>query len=450
MDSAIATIPNWLIFIAAGRPEIPGWFKRDAMTFKRITAGHGVLAMLCMMYLITYVDRVNVSTAAAAFKGELGLSNMQVGFVFSAFAYPYLVFQVVGGWFGDRFGARRTLFVCGVVWASATILTGFASGLVSLLAARVLLGLGEGATFPAATRAMSNWSAPSQRGFAQGITHAFARIGNAITPPIVAWLMVAMTWRGSFFVLGAISMVWAIVWIFYFRDDPKDHPRITQGEIDKLPPYSGNRAGRPVPWSRLARRMAPVTLVYFCYGWTLWLFLSWIPIYFLQNYKMDLKHSALFASGVFFAGVFGDTAGGLLSDWLLRKTGRRQVARRNLVVFGMSGAMLSLLPLLLTQDVVVAAACLSLGFFFAELTIGPMWAIPMDIAPQYSGVASGLMNVGSAFAAIVSPVVAGLVIDMTGNWTLPFIGSMVLMALGAVLAFWMHPEQPLVMEDNAP
>jgi MFS family permease len=261
--------------------------------------------------------------------------------------------------------------------------------------------------------------------------------------------MLEITWRGSFFVLGAISMVWAIVWIVYFRDDPKDHPGITQREIDKLPPYSGNRASHPVPWSRLTRRMAPVTLVYFCYGWTLWLFLSWIPIYFLQNYKMDLKHSAVFASGIFFAGVFGDTAGGLVSDWLLRKTGRRQIARRNLVVFGMSGAMLSLLPLLITQDVVVAAACLSLGFFFAELTIGPMWAIPMDIAPEYSGVASGLMNVGSAFAAIVSPVVAGLIIDMTGNWTLPFIGSMALMAVGAVLAFWMHPEQPLVMERDA-
>ena len=419
------------------------------MRIKTVTASRGVLAMLCMMYLITYMDRVNVSTAASVFKSELHLSNTQVGLVFSAFAYPYLVFQVIGGWLGDRFGARRTLFACGVVWAGATVLTGFAGGLLSLLAARVLLGFGEGATFPAATRAMSNWTAASQRGFAQGITHAFARIGNAITPPIVAWLIVAITWRGSFFVLGAISMLWTIVWIFYFRDNPKDHPDITQREIDSLPAFGGQRTSLPVPWKRLARRMAPVTLVYFCYGWTLWLFLSWIPIYFLQNYRLDLKQSALFASGVFFAGVFGDTAGGLASDWLLRKTGRRDVARRNLVVFGMIGAMLALLPLLFTKDLAVAAACLSLGFFFAELTIGPMWAIPMDIAPQYSGVASGLMNVGSAFAAIVSPVVAGLVIDLTGNWTLPFIGSMVLMALGAVLAFWMHPEQPLVLESPA-
>ena len=413
-----------------------------------ITASRGVLAMLCVMYFITYVDRVNVSTAAAAFKQEFGLSNTQVGFVFSAFAYPYLVFQIVGGWFGDRFGARRTLFICGIVWAGATILTGFAAGLASMVAARVLLGLGEGATFPAATRAMSNWTTASQRGFAQGITHAFARFGNAVTPPLVVWLMVTLTWRGSFFVLGVASLAWTIAWAFYFRDDPKDHPGITQRELQILPAYSGSRAHQSIPWARLVRRMAPVTLVYFCYGWTLWLFLSWIPLYFLQRHGMDLKQSAIFASGVFFAGVVGDTLGGLVSDWLLHKTGSRRIARRNVVVFGMLGAMLSLLPLLVVQEPLIAALCLSLGFFFAELTIGPMWAIPMDIAPQFSGTASGLMNVGSAFAAIVSPVVAGWIIDKTGNWNLPFIGSMALMLLGAAMAFAMRPEQPFAIEER--
>jgi len=329
------------------------------MRIRAISASHGVLAMLCLMYFITYVDRVNVSTAAAAFKQEFGLSNTQVGFVFSAFAYPYLVFQIVGGWFGDRFGARRTLFICGVVWAGATILTGFTGGLASMLSA-------------------------SQRGFAQGITHAFARIGNAITPPMVAWLMIVMTWRGSFFVLGVASLVWTIVWVLYFRDNPKDHPDITQRELQILPAYSGGRARQPVPWARLVRRMAPVTLVYFCYGWTLWLFLSWIPLYFLQRHGMDLKHSAVFASGVFFSGVIGDTLGGVASDWLLRRTGSRLIARRNLVVFGMLAALVSLLPMLFTRDMFVAVGCLSLGFFFAELTIGPMWAIPMDIACRSS------------------------------------------------------------------
>src|SRR5580692_5075149 len=116
-----------------------------------------VLVLICLMYGITYIDRVNVSTAASAFQKELHLSNTQVGLVFSAFAYPYLVFQIIGGWVSDRFGARLTLTLSAIIWAVATLLTGLAAGLTSLLAARLLLGFGEGATFPAATAAMARW-----------------------------------------------------------------------------------------------------------------------------------------------------------------------------------------------------------------------------------------------------------------------------------------------------
>ena len=318
---------------------------------------------------------------------------------------------------------------------------GSSTGLISLVVARVLLGLGEGATFPTATRAMSNWTATNRRGFAQGITHAFSRIGNAVTPPIVTWLMVAFSWRGSFIVLGLLSMVWAIVWGWYFRDNPRDHAKITSQEIDTLPAYVGVKETPAVPWMALIKRMLPVTLVYFCYGWTLWLFLTWIPQYFLHNYHMNLKDSAVFASGVFFAGVLGDSLGGHITDWLLRRTGSRTKARSYMVAVCNLAALASLLPILFVHDSTIAAIALSLGFFFAELTIGPMWAIPMDIAPKYSGTASGFMNMGSALAAILSPVVGGRIIDVTGNWDWPFIGSMGLMVVGAVFAFAMKPEQ---------
>src|SRR5258706_6229593 len=129
----------------------------------RFKATHVVLAMLCVMYFITYIDRVNIGTAASEIQKELGLSNTQLGLVFSAFAYPYLLFQVIGGWVGDRFGARRTLFWCGMIWASATIMTGFVHGLLTLFSARVALGFGEGATFPTATRAMQYWTPAARR-----------------------------------------------------------------------------------------------------------------------------------------------------------------------------------------------------------------------------------------------------------------------------------------------
>lgn len=405
---------------------------------KLFRATHVVLAMLCAMYFITYLDRVNVSTAASGFGQDFHLNKTQIGLVFSAFAYPYLIFQIMGGWVSDRFGARRTLLVCGVLWALATLLTGMALGLLSLLTARLLLGFGEGATFPAASRAMSRWVPRERRGFAQGVTHACARIGNAVAPAVVVYIMATHGWRSSFYVCGAISLVWVALWSYSFTENPRDHPRITQAELDSLPANENNNTH--VPWRRLFKRMAPVTVVYFCYGWTLWLWLSWIPQYFLHNYSMDLMKSAESASVVFLAGVVGDALGGALTDKLYTRTGSLTRARSWMVAVCMLLTLLSLIPLFLAHNLHVSMACLACGFFFAEMTIGPMWAIPLDIAPEYSGTASGMMNSGSALAAIVSPVVSGYVIDRFGSWNLPFIGSMVLMAAGGILALRMRPE----------
>jgi MFS family permease len=408
------------------------------MKYLRLRATTVVLLMLCLMYFITYLDRVNVSTAAAGFGKEFNLTKTEIGLVFSAFAYPYLIFQIIGGWVSDKFGARRTLIWCGVLWAVATILTGFAGGLISMLLARLLLGLGEGATFPAATSAMSRWVPKESRGFAQGITHAFSRVGNAVAPAAVVYIMATHGWRESFYVFGAISLVWVVVWAWVFTEDPAQHPRITAQELATLPPVK--KTNLQVPWKPLFRRMLPVTIVYFCYGWTLWLFLSWIPQYFLHSYDLDIKKSALFASSVFFAGVVGDTLGGIVSDRILKNSGNLKRARSYMVSICMLLTLLSLLPLMFTHNLYVSILSLGAGFFFAEMTIGPMWAIPMDIAPEYSGSASGMMNTGSALAAILSPVLSGYLIDKTGNWELPFVGSMVLMGLGVILAFRMQPD----------
>jgi MFS family permease len=183
--------------------------------------------------------------------------------------------------------------------------------------------------------------------------------------------------------------------------------------------------------------------VYFCYGWTLWLYLSWIPQYFAQSYKLNLRDSAFFAAGVFFGGVVGDTLGGVVTDRVYERTRDHNKARRNLVVAGFLCSLASMLPILFVHDVTLAAIFLSAAFFFSEFTIGPMWAIPMDIAPKYSGTASGLMNSGSALAAIISPVIAGYLIDVTGIWELPLVGSIALLLLGSLLAFFMRPGEEL-------
>ncbi len=404
-----------------------------------------VLLLLCLMYFIFYIDRVNISTAAPLIQKDLGLSNTALGFAFSAFAYPYALFQLIGGWLGDKFGPRLTLAVSGLVVCAATALTGAVGGLTALVLVRLALGFGEGAAFPTATRAMAAWMPPTQWGFAQGITHSFSRMGNALTPPLIASLIVLLSWRGSFVVLGAASFVWMAVWVWFFRDDPRAHPRITPAELEQLDTGRKPAASRPkVPWLSLARRVLPVTAVDFCYGWTLWLFLSWIPSFFFQNFHLNLKSSALFSAGVFLSGVIGDTLGGVVSDRILKRTGNLRRARCWVIASGLFGGFFFLIPVVLVNDLTVVALCLSLAFFCVELVVAPIWAVPMDIAPRYAGSASGIMNFGFGMAGIISPFVFGFTIDVTGSWTLPFLGSMGLLLIGAGLALRLRPDEQLL------
>ena len=242
-------------------------------------------------------------------------------------------------------------------------------------------------------------------------------------------------------VLGIASLLWLVVWMWFYRDDPHEHPSITPAELAALP--ARHAKSRPnIPWVRLGRRILPVTMVDFCYGWTLWLFQSWIPPFFYENYHLNLQSSALFSMGVLFAGVVGDTVGGVFTDHLLRKTGSVLIARRRVLIIGFLGAFVCFLPVMLVHDLTVATIGLSLAFFFSELIVAPIWAIPMDIAPRYAGTASGMMNFGFGAAGLISPAMFGYLVDRTGSWVVPFVASVVLLLVGAVLTLRLRPDVP--------
>jgi len=393
------------------------------------------------MYLVLFVNRVSISTTAPLMKADLHLSNGQLGLAFSAFALPYALFQLIGGWIGDRLGARLTLTACCAIVTAATVLTGIAGGFASLFAMRLALGFGEGAAFPTATRAMAIWTPAGRWGFAQGITHSFSRIGNALTPALVAALLAFVSWRATFVILGSTTLFWLVVWSLYSRDDPRKHPAITEAELATLPQRHAT-ARHTIPWLRLARSILPVTMVDFCYGWTLWLFLTWIPSFFLENYHLNLQVSAMFSVGVLSAGVIGDTVGGVWSDRLFEKTGNLRIARNTVIIAGFLGAFIFLLPVMLIHNLTIAAIGLTLAFFFAELIVAPIWSVPMDIAPKYAGTASGMMNFGFAVAGLVSPSSFGYLVDRTGSWVVPFVASATLLVLGAALAWRLRPDRP--------
>jgi sugar phosphate permease len=405
-----------------------------------------VYMLLCLMVFIEYIDRVNLSVGAPLIKAEFGLSNTQLGFALSAFGYCYALFQIINGYMGDRFGPRLTLTLCGILWALGTVATGFVGGLTSLVFARMLVGLGEAGTIPTGARTMVNWVPRNRRGFAQGFTHVCARFAAGFTPPIIVIMITFVGWRSAFIVLGCISLAWAAAWFAYFRNNPHDHKSITAAELADLPPYSPPQTNfAAIPFRQLVVRILPVALVFFCHAWTLWLFLTWLPTFFAESYQLDLKDSALFTSGVFLAGMVGDMAGGLLTDAIYKRTGDVNIARRNAVIVGFAGSMIFLLPVLFVHDKYAVILLLAASLFFVEVTVAPIWAVPMDIAPHFAGVAGGIMSTAAGLAATMSPVAFGVMVDLTGSYSIPFSVSIGLAGVGIVLSFFMRPDRQIAV-----
>ena len=410
-------------------------------------SAHAVLTtLLCVLFAIMYLDRVNISAAAGPLKAHFELTNTQMGWAFSAFSWAYLASVLFGGWGARKFGARATLFVSVAIVGIGTVLTGLTGGLASLFVARLVVGLGEGPAFPAATQAMRNWYPAHRFGYIQGITHSASRLGAAIAPPLVASIILWSDWRVSFILCGVAAMAWAVAWWFYFQDDPRTHPQVNEKHLENLSVSLPDRKARFPLWI-LTKRMFPVTIVTFTYGWTYWVFVSWLPLYFANRHGTDLRNSALLTSLLFFAGLIGNTVGGTVSDLILRRTGRHRLARCGVVFTSLVGTALFLIPCLFVENLTAIVALLAAAMFFLELTIAPMYAIPMDISREYAGLGSAYIIMGVAIAGIISPVVFGWLIDRTGNWDVPFATAVVILLMGAAVVGVLRPDVPLDIPD---
>jgi MFS family permease len=400
------------------------------------------------MYFIAYFDRNNIATAGPSIIKEFHLTNTEFGLTASVFALFYALLQVFGGWIGEKIGPRRGLLILGVLWGLSTLFTGLAVGLVTLLIARAILGFSESATFPTATQAMSRWVPADRNGFVQGIVHSASRLGTAVAPIAVAAMILWSGWRASFIYVGILSVLWALIWYAMFRDRPREMKGITKQELSEVPDLPRAADLPPVPWKRLIRTILPVTLVDFAYGWVAWVFFTWIPTLLSDVYHQDVAKYGLLTSLVLIGGVVGDTLGGVASDWLIRRDWSARSARRALLLIGFIGSGVCLVPLVFTPPLTVTVVSLALSFFFLELTNAQLWAIPMDVAPTWSGTASGMMNTGFGIAGIVSPIIVGALVDWTGGFAWPFGLSIGILLAATVLAGIMRPK--LVRADVPP
>jgi len=378
-----------------------------AMTAARPTrVRHIVLWLTVALYLITYMDRVVIAAAIPSIQDEFGYSTITIGWILAAFQIGYTIFQIPSGWIGDRIGPRKALTMIVTWWSVFTALTAFTWSAGSMIVCRALFGAGEAGAFPIATRSLSNWMLPTERGWAQGLTHAGSRLGGALTPIMVVAMIAAWGWRAPFVVFALLGLVWGVVWFWYYRDTPDEHAAPNQAERDLISTGLNRKARKnlSVPWKQILSnpQMWLLAMMYACYGYSINIYLSWFPTYLSDAHNMDLATMGLYASLPLMAGVGGDLLGGWASDRFVGRMGLKW-ARRSVAMFGFLGAGGFIMLAINTADPTVGIWFFALAVFFLELTVGVSWAVALDIGDEFAGSVSATMNtvgsVGQTFAA---------------------------------------------------
>jgi MFS transporter, ACS family, glucarate transporter len=384
---------------------------------------HVVVGWMLAVAAIAYLDRICISTAAPAIRGELGLSDTQMGVVFSAFTFAYALFEVPSGWLADRFGARLTLTRIVIAWSALTAATGLAQGFLSLVALRFLFGVGEAGMFPAAARAFAHWLPVAERGRAFGLTIMTAALGGALTQPMVVALLARTSWRTAFVLFGTVGVVWAVGWWRWFRDDPAAHPRVGAAELEHIVRGRGDIPHHEgVPWRLVLRNRSLLALCLMygagIYGW--YFYLTWLPTYLLRARGFDLAEVGWRAATPLVSIAAGVFLGGWASDRLCHRLGARQ-GRRATGLVGFPLAAAAVVAAVLTEDASRSAWLFAAAAGLAALGVAPAWAVAVEVGGAHAGVVSGAMNMFGNFGGALSPLVIGLSLERAGSWQAPLL-----------------------------
>jgi sugar phosphate permease len=399
---------------------------------------HVVLGLTVAAYMITYMDRVVISSAVPTIQKEFGFSLTTMSYIIASFRWGYALFQIPGGWLGDRIGPRRALTLIVTWWSLFTSATALAWNSVSMIAIRFLFGMGEAGAFPIATRSLSRWMLPAERGFAQGITHAGSRLGAALTPSLVVLVIATYGWRAAFVLFGALGLVWSAVWYWYYRDTPGEHTSVNTAELELLSRSLGGRpkSAHSVPWRKILASPTLWTLcvMYFCYSYCLAVYLDWFPKYLNDHRGFNLLQMGFYSSLPLLAGTAGDLLGGWVSDIWAKRTGNLKMARRAVAVFGFLLAAAAIVPAALTTNSIASVWYSCIAFFALEVTVGVSWAVPLDIGADYAGSVSAVMNTWGNIGGAISPLVLAYLVKAYG-WETPFLVAAGFCVAAAVL-FW--------------
>ena len=406
-----------------------------------------VVVFAVTLSVITYIDRVSISQAAPLITEDLGLTKVQMGWAFSAFALGYFLFQVPGGWLSDWMGPRRVLAAIVVGWSLFTAATGWVWNHVSLVAVRFLFGLGQGGAFPVMTKTFTTWLQPGERVRAQGLMWFSARWGGAASPLLVVFLLQFVSWRRAFEIFALIGIVWTLVFWRWYRDQPRGHPGVNEAELRLLEGSVEEASGHgDVPWGRFFRSRTVWLLCtqYFCLSYGYYFYLTWLPTYIQEARGQSMEQSAWLAGiPLFFAGL-----GSLLCGFLLAKVegwlGGARRARRFMAGLGCFGSGAMLLVSLQIEEPLSAMVAMGFAAFSTDLAMPPSWGACMDVGGKYAGSLSGSMNTAGNIGAFLAPPIVAYILEATGgNWPATFYVSAGVYFLGIVCWVFIDPVTPL-------
>ncbi|WP_306317117.1 MULTISPECIES: MFS transporter [unclassified Streptomyces] len=373
---------------------------------------------------INYIDRANLSVALPFMSHDLHISSGETGLILGAFFWTYSICQIPAGSLVDRFGARLTFAFAVAWWSVFTAATVLVRGAGSLLGMRLLLGTGEAAAFPAATKMVGDWFPVRERALASGIYDSGARGGTLLSVPLVTALIAALGWKGSFLVTGGLGLVWVAVWLLVYRDRPETHPRVNAQELEHIQRDRTADEGpaAKIGWRVLlrSRTVWGLGIGFACQAYVIYFFITWFPSYLVEDRGFDLLELGFLGTIPGIAGFVGSWLGGWLSDRIVA-SGRYSlnVARKGCIVVGMAlSAVVGLAGI--TPEAWQALALLSLAFAGVSFATSSILAVPADISPQgtgsVTGAVAGFQNAISNLAGIVSPAAIGFLKDATGTF----------------------------------
>ncbi len=378
-------------------------------TIKKMSRQRYVLIVILFFHSVnTYMDRACISSAKNSIMADLGITDQMMGYIFGIFAIGYALFQIPSGWIADRFGPRAALTSVVSIWSIFTMLTGAAWNKMSMLVFRFLFGMGEAGAFPGATRAFYRWLPAKERGIAQGINFSGTRLGAALSLFLMPFLIDLIGWRWTFVVNGVIGVIWAVVWLSWFRDEPKDHPKVNAAELEyieagqKTTKLGAIKASFGQIFTSL--NMFLTMFQYFAHNVTLFFSFTWLLPYLEEYWMVDAR---IYAPIPLILAATAQWISGGLVTWLYQK-GYYVGSRRLPAIIGFALAALGLLAATQTGSLFVFITAFSIATFGIDMILAPSWTFCMDIGKEKTGAISASMNmvgnIGAAFSAIIFPV----------------------------------------------